>query len=107
MNGKPKDITDMVESGCSELDNIGVVARVNQLFSEAEGSGLVPLPLLDWVTRLREKLLGCNARCSPNRRGCRDGNRTAVNAKTLAIDQCTTGFLTKIIRWQCRPMRVI
>ena len=54
-----------MESGCSELNDIGVIARVNQLFSEAEGSGLVLLTLLDWVARLREKLSGCDARCSP------------------------------------------
>ena len=65
VNGEPKDVTDTAESGCSELDDIGVIVRVNQPFSEAEGSELVLLPLLDWVARLREKLLGCNARCSP------------------------------------------
>ncbi len=67
-NGEPKDTTDMVESGCGELDNVGVVVRVDQPLSEAEGSRLVPLSLADQVVRLRENLSGCNARCSPTGR---------------------------------------
>jgi hypothetical protein len=54
MNSKLKDATDMAESGCGKLDDVGVVARVDQPFSKAEGSGLVPLPLVDRVVRLRE-----------------------------------------------------
>ena len=39
VNDELKDATDMAESGCGELDDVGVVARVGQPFSEAEGSG--------------------------------------------------------------------
>jgi hypothetical protein len=55
----------MAESGCGELDDVGVVARVGQPFHEAEGSGLVPLSLPDRVARLMEKLSGCDGRYSP------------------------------------------
>ncbi len=65
MNSEPKDVTDTAESGCSKLNDIEAIARVNQPFSKVEGSGLVLLPLLDWVVRLREKLSGYNVRCSP------------------------------------------
>jgi hypothetical protein len=54
-NGEPKDAADIAESGCGELDDVGVVARVDQPYPEAEGSGLVPLLLPDRVARLREK----------------------------------------------------
>jgi hypothetical protein len=66
--GELKDAADMAESGCGELNDIGVVVRVNQPFPEVKESGLVLLLVPpDWVARLRERLSGCDVRCSPTR----------------------------------------
>ncbi len=62
VNGEPKDAA---ESGCSKLNDVGVMVRVNQPFPKMEESRLVLLPLPDWVARLREELSGCNIKYLP------------------------------------------